>query len=129
MPFPHKTLGYLGESIARQYLEKKGYKCLEQNFCIKGGEIDLIMQDKETLVFVEVKTKESLHLQDNIDGMFERITPQKIGFLKRSLELYCLKKGYSLYDTNIRLDLVYVLYKDDTHVKVEHIINGLSFDD
>ena len=43
------------EKIARCFLEKKGLKCLHQNFHSRYGEIDLIMQDNKTLAFVEVK--------------------------------------------------------------------------
>lgn len=124
-----KQLGYLGETLAKNFLEKKGYACLAQNYTIPGGEIDLIMQDGETLVFVEVKTKQTNTLTENVEEMFERVTPQKIKFLQRSLEMYCLKKGYSVYDTDMRVDLVYVLYKDSSHCMIEHIPNGIYFDD
>ena len=47
----------MGEGIARRHLERKGLKILEQNFANKFGELDLIAQDGDTVVFVEVKTK------------------------------------------------------------------------
>ena len=54
----NKTIGNQGEKLAQEYLLKKGYKILETNkrfsrYC----EIDIIAQDKETLVFCEVKTR------------------------------------------------------------------------
>lgn len=124
-----KQLGYIGETLAKNFLEKKGYFCKDKNYTISGGEIDLVMQDGETLVFIEVKTKQTNTLTENIEEMFERVTPQKIKFLQRSLEMYCLKKGYSVYDTDMRVDLVYVLYKDSSHCMIEHIPNGIYFDD
>ena len=51
------TLGRVGEDAACQYLERLGYKVIEQNFRCKLGEIDLIVSDKKVLVFVEVKTR------------------------------------------------------------------------
>lgn len=124
-----KQLGYKGESLAKSYLESKGYTFVEQNFCVKGGEIDLIFEDNKTLVFVEVKTKHTHNINENINRMFERITPQKIQFLERSAQMYCLKKGYSIYDTDMRFDFVYVLYQSDELYRIEHEVSGLHFDD
>ncbi len=50
-------LGLKGEIAAAKYLKKKGYKILEKNFQCRFGELDLIAQDKEGLVFCEVKTR------------------------------------------------------------------------
>jgi putative endonuclease len=60
---PQATLGKLGESLARQFLENAGYRVLTQNYRSPYGEIDLIVADptasQNTLVFVEVKTRTS----------------------------------------------------------------------
>jgi len=52
-----KTLGELGERWAREYLERNGYRIRETNFRCREGEIDIIAQYKDCLVFVEVRTK------------------------------------------------------------------------
>ena len=49
--------GKLGEDAALGYLQAQGLSLLERNFRCRGGEIDLIMQDKNTLVFVEVRLR------------------------------------------------------------------------
>lgn len=54
-----KELGKKGEELALQFLKKKGYRILEKNYVCKLGEIDLIAQEKDTLAFVEVKTRRS----------------------------------------------------------------------
>ena len=54
-----QTFGKKSESIAAIYLKKNGYKILEQNYRTKFGEIDIIAKDKDTLVFVEVKARNS----------------------------------------------------------------------
>ena len=56
MSFAGKKTGGEGEDLAEAHLAKKGYQILRRNFVTKVGEIDIIAQDGETVVFVEVKT-------------------------------------------------------------------------
>ena len=53
-------LGERGEGLAIKFLKKKGYKIIEQNYKTPLGEIDIIAKDKDTIVFIEVKARESL---------------------------------------------------------------------
>ena len=50
-------LGKIGEQIATEYVEKLGYKIIKRNFYCKQGEIDIIAQDNQEIVFIEVKTR------------------------------------------------------------------------
>lgn len=50
-----KTRGKLAENQACEFLQKQGLKLIEKNYNCRTGEIDLIMQDKQALVFVEVR--------------------------------------------------------------------------
>ena len=52
-----KTLGEFGERWARVYLEQNGYRIRETNFRCREGEIDIVAQHEDCLVFVEVRTK------------------------------------------------------------------------
>ncbi len=54
-----QDFGKKSESIAAMHLKKHGYKILKQNYRTKLGEIDIIAKDKNTLVFVEVKSRSS----------------------------------------------------------------------
>ena len=54
-PTPKKQSGNRAEALARAYLEKQGLSFCSANFLCKTGEIDLIMQDRDMLVFVEVR--------------------------------------------------------------------------
>jgi putative endonuclease len=57
---PHQqTLGKYGEDLAASYLLKHGYRILQRNFRAQYGEIDLVCQHGNTMVFVEVKTRQS----------------------------------------------------------------------
>ena len=54
----HLKRGTKGETLACRHLRKQGYKILYRNFRGRtGGEIDIVCRDRDTLVFVEVKTR------------------------------------------------------------------------
>lgn len=65
--------GQLGEDAALAYLLQQGLRLLERNFLCKGGEIDLVMQDGETLVFVEVRKRAN----QQHGGAAASVTPAK----------------------------------------------------
>ena len=52
-----QEIGKLGERVARKFLKKRGYHIRETNFRCREGEIDIIAQQKDYLVFIEVRTK------------------------------------------------------------------------
>lgn len=55
---PHIRRGKRGEDLACRFLRRRGYKILYRNFRgRRGGEIDIVCRDRDTLVFVEVKTR------------------------------------------------------------------------
>ena len=54
-----KIVGAWGEALAAEYLRKKRFKILAQGYSCRFGEIDLIVQDRKYLVFVEVKLRKS----------------------------------------------------------------------
>ena len=51
------NLGAAGEKAAAKYLRRRGYRIVARNYRCRGGEIDLIALDADTIVFVEVKTR------------------------------------------------------------------------
>ena len=55
-----RNTGMLGEKYARDFLKKRGYRVIETNYRCPQGEIDIVARYKDTLVFVEVRTKTSL---------------------------------------------------------------------
>jgi putative endonuclease len=52
-----QVLGRLGERLATHALEGRGYRIVERNFRCRSGEIDLVAEEGQELVFVEVKTR------------------------------------------------------------------------
>lgn len=65
--------GAWGEHIAREHLERQGYRTVETNFRTRFGEIDIIAAHGQYIVFVEVKTRKS----DRFAAAREFVTPQK----------------------------------------------------
>jgi len=55
-----QEVGKLGEKAARKFLKKRGYRIREVGFRCHHGEIDIVAQQKDYLVFVEVRTKSNL---------------------------------------------------------------------
>lgn len=51
------ALGRLGERLAREEIRKLGYKEVARNYRCPLGEVDLIARDRDTLVFIEIKTR------------------------------------------------------------------------
>ena len=68
-----KKQGNQAEDEAYQYLLKQGFKLLEKNFSTKAGEVDLIMQDGESLVFIEVRYRKNA----DFGGAAASVTPKK----------------------------------------------------
>lgn len=54
-----EPLGRRGERYAARYLRKQGMKILDRNLAVPGGEIDILALDRDELVFVEVRSRES----------------------------------------------------------------------
>jgi putative endonuclease len=59
MPSKRQAFGKKGEAAAAAFLRRRGYRILEFNHRNRIGEIDIIAEDDDTLVFVEVKAKQS----------------------------------------------------------------------
>ena len=98
--FKHQK-GRRAESIAQQYLESQGLHCVEKNYSCRYGEIDLIMQDHESLVFTEVR----LRRKSGYGSSIETVQPNKQSRIVRSALHYLQKKD--LYDQiDCRFDVI-----------------------
>lgn len=88
----HLRTGAQGEETARIWLEAKGWRTADANFRRKAGEIDLVMHDGDTLVFVEVKTR-SAGLTTRFGTPGEAVTPSKQAKLLRAAGQYLMRFG------------------------------------
>ncbi len=89
------------ENLACQYLENKGFKLIEKNFNCRVGEIDLIMKDNNSLVFIEVRYRRS----NNFGSGAESITASKQAKLIKTASLY-LQRHDKLDKYPARFDVV-----------------------
>jgi putative endonuclease len=79
--------GRKGEILAAAFLRLKGYKILAKNFRVPHGEIDLIAQKGQTLVFVEVKMRRT-----KVQGSpLEAVSPHKVKRLSAAAACYLAK--------------------------------------
>lgn len=90
------------ESTAKAYLLDCGLSFIERNFHAKTGEIDLIMQDHDTIVFVEVRYR----AQQNYGHAAETVTVQKQNKLIRTASVWLQNHHLSIYTTDFRFDVV-----------------------
>lgn len=109
--------GNYGEDLACKYLQDQGYKILERNFRIRGGEIDIVAKDRDYLVFVEVKAR----FNHKYGPPLESITPWKIKALIKTAMFYvvknkCVNKPY-------RIDVVAIDLIDKEDPKIELVKN------
>ena len=81
-----RAVGDLGERVAVQFLERKGFKILERNYLKPWGEIDIIAEKGDSVRFVEVKTVSgSSYLHHHPEEMVDE---RKLRKLARTAELY-----------------------------------------
>lgn len=106
----NKGLGDLGERLAVKYLTRSGYRILVRKYRCKFGEIDIVAQDKDALVFVEVRSKSS----SEFGFPYETINFMKRERLKKVALAF--QKRFNLFNYNLRFDCVSILFDDDGSV-------------
>ncbi|WP_325891572.1 YraN family protein [Grimontia sp. NTOU-MAR1] len=97
-----KQTGDHYETQARRFLERQGLKTIEKNARFKGGELDLIMREKNCLVFVEVKYRNQI----SYGGAAASISKQKQQRMLKAAYLWLAKNGLSATHTEFRFDAV-----------------------
>lgn len=96
----HKKIGNSGEVLALDYLKNQGLELVQTNFYSRFGEIDIIMRDNDSFVFVEVKQR-----KDGINHAADSITYAKQKKLIRTAQYFLMKIGR---DVNCRFDAILI---------------------
>lgn len=108
--------GKKGEIIATNYLKNKDYTIICNNYKTPIGEIDIIAKDKNTIVFVEVKTRTSRAFGDPL----EAVNAHKQMKIRQVATMYL--KQFGKLNTSCRFDVIGVL--GDTDEEIRHIQNA-----
>lgn len=119
MLFKTRDVGIKGEQLAVKHLKKCGYKILSKNYKNKCGEIDIICKNKDTIIFVEVKTRTNKNYGDACEAVN----------LYKQKKIISVSKYYLLKNKNnlmIRYDVIEVyLEKDNLNlIEINHIENA-----
>ncbi len=114
-----QKFGEQGEALAVRRLKKEGYKIIETNYRTQLGEIDIIAKDKDTIVFVEVKTRNSVQF----GSPKWAVTPKKQKKISM-VALYYLK-ATDQETAKARFDVVAVISNRDK-ARIEIIKNAFE---
>ena len=87
------SLGKIGEDLACQELERRGYAIVARRYRRRGGELDIIARDGKTMVFVEVKAREGRAFGEASEAVTARkrhtITQLALDYLMRQRLTNC----------------------------------------
>lgn len=113
------SLGAFGERSAADYLRNKGYTILEMNYRCRCGEIDIIAEDSDFLVFVEVKLRKDSHFAE----AREFVTYSKQQKIKKSALFYISGISGKYSGKQARFDVIeiYAPLGQAGGIKINHI--------
>ncbi len=109
--FNKREIGNKYEALANQYLSRQGLNLIEHNFTTKFGEIDLIMRDKDTTVFVEVKYRK----HNKFGDAAEFVNHSKRLKLIKTAYVWLSRQNRSPHSTSFRFDVV-AIHQDGTDI-------------
>ena len=112
-----RSVGDVGEAIAEKYLISKGAKILARNYTIRGGEIDLIAELNETILFVEVKLRKSAQFAKAL----EYVDRRKQDRIRTTAEMYLSQNPTELQP---RFDVIEIYAPEGmetTHPEIYHM--------
>ena len=111
----HKPLGRRGEDLAARLLKRQGCRIVARGVRLRGGELDLVAVQGRTIVFVEVKTRRGLGVDESLG---ESITDQKEQRITRAA--YAFLKRHKLLDYPCRFDVITVYWPRGQRPQVRH---------
>jgi putative endonuclease len=120
---PRHRFGQDSELLAERYLREKGYRILERNLRTSLGELDIVAEDGEVVVFVEVKGRTT----EAFGGARLAVDQHKQHKLARVASQYLAQRHLS--DKFCRFDVVLVQGGQSPNGRIEHLQNAFSIPD
>ena len=117
---PRKLFGQAGESAAEEYLRRKGYRILARNLRSSLGELDLVAEDDQVLVFVEVKARRTNAFGGAIHAVHHRKQEKLIQLAAQYLARHHIKNRLC------RFDVVLLQGLNAAAPQIEHIQNAFE---
>ena len=117
---PRKLFGQAGESAAEEYLRRKGYRILARNLRSSLGELDLVAEDGQVLVFVEVKARRTDAFGGAIHAVHHRKQEKLIQLAAQYLARHHIKNRLC------RFDVVLLQGPNAVAPQIEHIQNAFE---
>ncbi len=117
---PRRLFGQEGESAAEQYLRQKGYRIVARNLRSSVGELDLVAEDGQVLVFVEVKARRT----DAFGGAIHAVDQRKQEKLIQLAAQYLAR--HRIQGRLCRFDVVLLQGTDAVTSQIEHIQNAFE---
>ncbi len=115
------TLGRQGEAVAARHLRRQGWRILARGHRNRLGEIDLIALEGETVVFVEVKTRQDTRHGEPTDA----VNPEKQRRLTRAALGYLKQRGW--LSRRSRFDVVAIVWSESTRQpEITHLRNAFE---
>lgn len=110
-----KQVGQYGETVACEFLEKRGYKIIKRNLQTSHKEIDILARINNVQVFVEVRTRTS----QSFGGAVEAIGKRKIKNFQTAVKSYVINNNLDF--NQVRLDFLAVdINKEKKTIKIRH---------
>lgn len=114
-----QTLGKRGENSAARYLQKNGYKIIRRGYRCRLGEIDIIAESGNYLIFCEVKTR----VNTGYSQPFEALNEKKKRKIKQIASYYSAFVAKRPMD--IRFDVISIILRGQ-NIEIEHIENAFE---
>lgn len=111
--------GQNGEAKVCSFLRKSGYKILKRNYQCKYGEIDIIAQKCDYIIFVEVKTRK----KDSIVSPAESVNVYKQQRIIKTAQDFMVK---TLCELQPRFDVAEVFISEDNNKKLIYSLNYIA---
>lgn len=120
-----RKVGNIGENAAVKFLKKNKFKIIERNYVAVNSEIDIIAENKTTVIFVEVKTRTLGHENRNEARPASSVTPEKQRKIIAAAKYFL---GTYFEEKRVRFDIIEVYLDENKKAqKILHLESAFNY--